>query len=227
MIVDFYEQVGYLPDAVLNYLVLLGWSLDDKTESFTRQQMIELFSLERVNKGPASLDVKKLFAFEERYFQALPIAERAERAIPFLRRAGLVTGGVPTNLTQIVAEAGPRLVVAGDVLDYAYFYVPDDQLTYDEKAFEKHVRKTPGPDLLRKLRDLVAPAEPFDAASLKQRVERFANDEGIKPGPLSQTLRVATTGKETGFGTYETLATLGKEKTLGRIDRALARLSAG
>ena len=73
MIVDFYEQVGYLPDAVLNYLVLLGWSLDDKTEFFTRQEMIDLFSLERVNKAPASFDAKKLFAFQERYMQALPV----------------------------------------------------------------------------------------------------------------------------------------------------------
>ncbi len=79
VIVDFYEQVGYLPDAVLNYLVLLGWSLDDKTEFFTRQEMIDLFSLDRVNKGAASFDAKKLFAFEERYFQRLPDAEKVER----------------------------------------------------------------------------------------------------------------------------------------------------
>ena len=85
VIVDFYEQVGYLPDAILNYLVLLGWSLDDKTEFFTRQEMIDLFSLERVNKAPASFDAKKLFAFQERYMQALPVAEKVERALPYLR----------------------------------------------------------------------------------------------------------------------------------------------
>ena len=69
VIVDFYREVGYLPDAVLNYLVLLGWSLDDKTEDFTRQQMIDLFSLERVNKAAASFDAKKLSAFQERRMQ--------------------------------------------------------------------------------------------------------------------------------------------------------------
>src|SRR5438445_3531348 len=67
VIVDFYEQVGYLPDAILNYLVLLGWSLDDKSEFFSRQQMIELFSLERVNKASASFDPKKLHAFQDHY----------------------------------------------------------------------------------------------------------------------------------------------------------------
>ncbi len=95
VIVDFYEQVGYLPDAVVNYLVLLGWSLDDKTEFFSRQEMIELFSLERVNKGAASLDVKKLFAFQERYYQALPVAEKLERSLPYLTRAGLVARSDP------------------------------------------------------------------------------------------------------------------------------------
>src|SRR5207237_152239 len=76
VLVAFYEQVGYLPAAILNYLVLLGWSFDDKTEDFTIPQMIEAFSLERVVKAPASLDVKKLFAFQGRYMQALPVAEK-------------------------------------------------------------------------------------------------------------------------------------------------------
>jgi glutamyl-tRNA synthetase len=230
VIVDFYEQVGYLPDAVLNYLVLLGWSLDDKTENFTRQQMIELFSLERVNKAPASLDVKKLFAFQERYFQALSTSERVEWALPFLQRAGVMPDPAPeavrAAITQVVTEAAHRLVVAGDILEYDYFFQPDDGFSYDEKAFDKHVRKPPAPAQLRKLRGLVAAADPFDAATLKQRVEGHAAAQGLKPGPLSQTLRVAVTGRETGFGTYETLAILGKDRCLARIDRTLGRVAA-
>ena len=212
VIVDFYEQVGYLPDAIVNYLVLLGWALDDKTEFFTREEMVAAFSLERVNKGPASLDVKKLFAFEERYFQRLPIAEKMERALPYLTRAGLVPEPVSTSdralATKIIADAGPRFTVAGDVLNYADFFTADERLPYDEKAFDKHVRKAP--DLLRKARAVLAATEPFDAATLKGRVEEFAQAEGIKHGPVSQMLRVAVTGKEVGFGAYETLATLGK-----------------
>ncbi len=223
VIVDFYEQVGYLPDAIVNYLVLLGWALDDKTEFFTREEMVAAFSLERVNKGPASLDVKKLFAFEERYFQQLPIAEKMERALPYLTRAGLVPEPVSTSdralATKIIADAGPRFTVAGDVLNYADFFTADERLPYDEKAFDKHVRKAA--DLLRKARAVLAATEPFDAATLKGRVEEFAQAEGIKHGPVSQMLRVAVTGKEVGFGAYETLATLGKERCLARIDRAL------
>ena len=95
VIVDFYEQVGYLPDAIVNYLVLLGWAYDDKTEFFTRKELIELFSLERVNRAPSSFDVKKLFAFEERYMQGLPITEKVEMALPYLTRAGLVARSDP------------------------------------------------------------------------------------------------------------------------------------
>jgi glutamyl-tRNA synthetase len=228
VIVDFYEQVGYLPDAILNYLVLLGWSLDDRTESFTRQEMIDLFSLERVNRAPASFDAKKLYAFQERYMQAIPIAERVKLALPYLQRAGLVPSPPPPEadalVTNIVSEAGPRIVVAGDILNYADFFVGDDRLSYDEKAVEKHLRKPPAPQLLPKLRDLIASTDPFDAATLKQQVGQLAEMDNSKPGPVSQTLRVAVTGKDIGFGTYETVVLLGRERCLRRIDRALGSI---
>ncbi len=90
MIVDFYEEVGYLPDAIINYLMLLGWSLDDKTEFFTREQMIANFSLERVNKSPASFDCKKLWAFEDHYMQQVPPKQKVAKTLPYLatRRPG-------------------------------------------------------------------------------------------------------------------------------------------
>src|SRR3990170_6482167 len=87
VIVDFYEQVGYLPDAILNYLLLLGWSLDDKTEAFTRREMIQHFSLERVNKSPASFDPQKLSAFQLRHMQQLPVKQKVALVVPFLQRA--------------------------------------------------------------------------------------------------------------------------------------------
>jgi glutamyl-tRNA synthetase len=225
VIVDFYEQVGYLPDAILNYLVLLGWAFDDKTETFSRQQMIDLFTLERVNRAPASFDAKKLSAFEDRYMQALDVADKVQRMLPYLQRAGLVADPAPQGelavLRRVVTEAGPRLSVAGDILSFADFFVPDEELPYDEKAVDKHIRKPPAPEMLRKLCDVVASSEPFDAATLKRRIEDFAATHGVK---VNQTLRVAVTGKDIGFGTYETLEILGKGRCLARMDRALARI---
>jgi glutamyl-tRNA synthetase len=227
VIVDFYEQVGYLPDAILNYLVLLGWSLDDKTEFFTREEMIDLFSLGRVNKGAASFDAKKMLAFQEHYMQGLGIDEKVRLAIPYLERAGLIPSPMPEDIqriiVQIVTDAGPRLSVAGDILNYSEFFLSDDKLVYEDKPFEKHIRKPPATELLRRARTLLADIKVFNAATLKTKVEAFAQAEGAKIGPVSQALRVAVTGKEVGFGTYETLAILGKERCLARIDRALGK----
>ena len=89
VIVDFYQQAGYLPDAIINYLLLLGWSYDDRREDFTREQMIQEFSLERVNLAPASFDPQKLLAFQERYMRALPVKRKVAFVLPYLQRAGL------------------------------------------------------------------------------------------------------------------------------------------
>jgi glutamyl-tRNA synthetase len=227
VIVDFYEQVGYLPHAILNYLMLLGWAHADGTsEFFTLEEMISNFSLERVNKGPASFDAKKLGAFQEHYMQELPVVEKIARVLPYLQRAGLVANPVPDDVCRkvsaIVEGAGPRLTVAGDILDYPYFFQVDEAVAYDDKAFDKHVRKAP--DLLRKAREVLAAAAPFDAPTLKARVEEFAQAEGVKAGPVSQTLRVAVTGRDVGISAYDTLAILGRERCQARIDRALGRL---
>lgn len=229
VLVGFYEQVGYLPDAIVNYLLLLGWAhADGKTEFFTRKEMLEQFDLERVNKGSASFDPKKLFAFQDRYMQLLPIPEKIERTLPYLERTNLVSSPASASTRElvgkIVTEAGQRLIVAGDILSYDDFFCADDKLAYDEKAVEKHLRKPPGSEMLAKLRDVVATSEPFDAPTLRRNVETLANSAGTKPGALSQTLRVAVTGKEVGFDAYGTLAILGRERCLARIDRTLERL---
>jgi len=230
VIVDFYREVGYLPDAILNYLVLLGWSLDDKTEEFTREQMVNLFSLDRVNKAPASFDPKKLFAFQERYMQRLAVEPKAAMCLPYLQKAGLVPDPAPADVvakvTAIVAAANERIRVAGDVLDYRDFFTPDDQLPYDEAAFEKQLRKPPeAAGLLRRFRDYLAEAPAFDVRSLEALMNGFLQAQGIQLRQIQQAVRVAVTGKGVGFGLYETLAILGKEHCLARIDRVRLRLA--
>jgi glutamyl-tRNA synthetase len=230
VIVDFYEQVGYLPHALLGYLVLLGWSYDDKKEEFTPQEMIDLFSLEKVNKAPASFDPKKLWAFQDREMQKLPLEEKTAMTLPYLVRAGLVTEpaseAMRARLAQVLSAAGDRIKVAGDVLDYAAFFVPDEQLTYDEQAFDKRLRKpAEAAGLLRKLRERRAAVETFDAQALERLLNDFVQAEGVSIGQIIHALRVAVTGKVVGFGLYESLAILGKAQCLARIDRALGRLA--
>lgn len=223
VIVDFYEQVGYLPHAIVNYLLLLGWSLDDRTEEFTRDEMIQAFSLERVNKAAASFDVKKLVAFQECYAQRLTTDEKVEWVTPFLTKAGLSADAAV--LRKVIELAAHRLVVAGDILAYDYFFVADDKLEHDPKAWEKHLKKPPlARQWLATLAEQLAALPAFDAAAIEQAVRSYVELGGHRIADVSQALRVATTGKAAGFGTYETLALLGKERTAARIQRALTLL---
>src|SRR5262245_2503292 len=158
VVLDFYERVGYLPEAILNYIVLLGWSLDDKSETFSLQDLVEVFSLERVNKAPASFDAKKLFAFQERYMNLKPLEEKVEMTRPYLEHGNLQT----ERLSPVLQAAADRIKVAGDILDYAAFFMPADQMPYDEAAFEKRLRTPPeAAGLLQKFRSVLAMTEPF------------------------------------------------------------------
>ena len=173
VVVDFYTQVGYLPVALLNYLILLGWSLDDQTEFFSRDEMIQCFSLERIHKAPASFDPQKLFAFQERYMHLEPLQRKVELSLPYLQRAGLLPP-VPTaaqrqTVHQVVQAAGERLKVAGDILEYAHFFVANEHVRYDEAAFEQRLHTPPeAASILRRVQASLRTLEPFNAATLQQ-----------------------------------------------------------
>jgi glutamyl-tRNA synthetase len=222
VIVDFYERVGYLPDAILNYLLLLGWSLDDKTEFFTPKEMIDAFSLERITRAPASFDAKKLLAFQEHYMNLKPVKEKVEMTRPYLQQAGLPQ----QKLREVVQAAADRIKVAGDILDYTGFFVSADQLTYDETAFDKRLRTPPeAAGLLLKFRQRLEALDPFDAGTIEKELQEFVQAEGVGHAQIIHAVRIATTGKTVGFGLFESLAILGKQECLSRIDRALARLA--
>ncbi len=227
VIVDFYEQVGYLPEAILNYLMLLGWSLDDKTEFLSVDEMIANFSLERVTKAPASFDPKKLWAFEDHYMQAMPIKQKVARMLPYLQLAGLVAKPAPCEigpkLTRIIEAAGDRLKVLGDILAYSEFFFRDE-VEFDEAAFDKQMRRAGTAALLGRFKDRLAKVEPYEPQPLEAALHAFMADEGIKPGDIVHAIRVAVTGKGVGPGLYDCLAILGKPACLTRIDRALARV---
>ncbi len=222
VIVDFYASVGYLPAAILNYLMLLGWSLDGSTEDFTVAQMIELFSLERVTRESASFDAKKLVAFQERYAQKLTVDEKAAWVRPFLDKAGLTADDA--LLRRVLELAAHRVVVAGDILDYDYVFVGDDRLAFDDKAVEKHLTKQPlARQWLSTLAEQFAALPTFDVASIEACVRQYVELGSHKLGDVSQAVRVAATGKSAGFGTFDTLALLGREKVLRRMGLASSR----
>ena len=252
VMVDFYRSVGYLPDALLNYLLLVGWSLDDRTEDFTRGSMIDSFSLDRVNRSAASFDPQKLLAFQERRMARLPLDEKVELVRPYLAAvlgalAGAPTGapsGAPASrpapgppastpapvdpgkLRAVVTAAADRLKVAGDIVNYTEFFVADDAFPYDAKAFGKRIAADGAPGLLARFRSALADVDPFDSATVEAALHRFVESEGIRIGAIIHAVRVAVTGKAVGFGLFDAMAILGRDACLARIDRALAVVAA-
>jgi len=229
VVVDFYQQVGYLPEALLNYLLLLGWSLDDKSEIFSLPEMIDHFSLERVNRSPASFDPQKLWSFEDTHMQALSIEQKLPLVMPFLEAAELLPNPLIAEpesfVSHLLLAAGDRIKVAGDILEYGDFFVADSELPFDEKAFEKRLRKpAEAATLLEEFRDELQSAERFDADSLETLLRSFVESKEIKIGQIIHALRIAVTGKAVGFGMFEILEILGKRRSLDRIDRALKEI---
>jgi glutamyl-tRNA synthetase len=231
VLVDFYREVGFLPDAVLNYLLLLGWSLDDKTEFFTRQEMLDSFSLQRVVKSEASFDPQKLTAFQSRYMNDLPIKQKTKMCLEFLQRAGLVAEPPPCEiaprLQRIVEAAGDRIVLAGDILKFDTFFLPDDQYPIDEKAFQKRILGVEkAPWLLNEFNIVVATAPDFSAAPLEAESKAFCEGKQVAISDLTNPLRIALTGSPAGFGMFDTLEILGRQSCIQRINRALERVEA-
>ncbi|MGL6194119.1 MAG: glutamate--tRNA ligase [Thermoguttaceae bacterium] len=223
VIVDFYKQIGFLPEAIVNYLALLGWSLDDKSEFFTVEELTKLFTLDRVVKGSASFDPQKLTAFQEMHFVKKSVDEKYVLCEPFLEKAGISNPEMSeSKIKELINAAGDRIKVAGDILDFSDFFASDDAFEYDEKALEKRITNDPeGKSLLKEYRNLLETSESFDAATLEKLMADFLEQRGVKASQIIHALRVATTGKSVGLGMFETLAVLGKTRTVARIDRTL------
>tara|TARA_Y100000814_G_scaffold269403_1_gene224870 strand:+ start:411 stop:2051 length:1641 start_codon:yes stop_codon:yes gene_type:complete len=226
VIVDFYRDIGFLPHAIINYLLLLGWSLDGETEEFTTEEMIAAFSLERVIKSPASFDPTKLTAFQQREMDKLDLKKKSALCVPYLQQAGLLETPPACDtgpyLNDIITATENRITVAGDILDYDDFFTADASLPYDAKAFAKRLVNTEGAQqLLIEFRDTLSELDDFNVESIEQTMREFVEAKDIKFGEIIHPVRVSTTGKPVGFGLFETLAILGKDRCINRMNLAL------
>ncbi len=229
VVVDFYRETGFLPGAVLNYLLLLGWSLDDSTEHFTLEDAIKHFTLERVNKAPASFDPQKLVAFQTRWMNNLDPKKKVAMVLPYLQKAGLIADPPPCDaadrLGKIVQAAGDRIKVAGDVLQFDELFVTAENLATDQEAFQKRLASEPiAIAALRDFRTVLEAADSMTHAALEPQLKQFVEQRGIKLGVCISALRIAVTGKSNGLGIFDYFEILGKQETLKRIDRCLTRL---
>jgi glutamyl-tRNA synthetase len=205
------RDAGYLREAVLNYLALLGWGWDDSTEIFSAEELKERFSLDRVSKNPAVFDEAKLRNFNGRYLRQLDVADLKGRIEDLLGRE------VPRAAVEIAQE---KMQTLADFWPLAAFLVERQET--DPAAWDK-VMKNGAAERLEKAREALAAAEPFDTEHVEQALRKVVDETGVKPKDVFQPVRVAVAGTTVSPGIFESVAALGRDEALTRIDDALAR----
>jgi glutamyl-tRNA synthetase len=210
------RDAGYLPEAVDNYIALLGAGFASDEEIFSLPELAERFRLERVSKNPAVFDERKLRHMNGIYVRKLGAEELARRLEEFTGREGL----------------GPAAAIAGEKIQTLNEFWPlvsflFDGPANDPAAFDRVIAADGGADRLRAARDALAETEPFTLENVEAALRGVVERTGSKPGAVFQPVRVAIAGTTVSPGIFESVALLGREETLARIDRALERANAG
>lgn len=217
-----YAEAGYLPDAFVNFLALLGWSPGDDREVLTREELIRLFSLEGVGKADAVFGLDKLDWFNSQYLRNAPPEVLRGIAVGELQSEGIVPSS-PERLDAALALLKSRIRKVKDFSTVFRAFFTDDY-PYDEAAAARFLKepalRTLIPELLSRYRQDAA----FTLESTEETLRRFAEDKGVKAGLLINTLRVALTGQGVAPGLFEIMQVLGREKTLSRIERLTEHL---
>jgi glutamyl-tRNA synthetase len=210
--VQWLRQEGYLPEAVVNYLALLGWGYDDTTTFFTRDELIERFTLERVSKNPAVFDEAKLRWMNGHYLRELEVDDLKARLEDLLGR-----NDIPREAVAIAQE---KMQTLADFWPLAGFLV--ERRETDPAAWEKVMKDGAG-ERLERAREALAAAEPFDDEHVEAALRCVVEELGVKPKDVFQPVRVAIAGTTISPGIFESLVALGKDEALTRIDEALER----
>ncbi|MFE6031025.1 glutamate--tRNA ligase [Streptomyces niveus] len=219
-----YLAEGYLPDALVNYLMLLGWGPGDNVEIRPYDELEKLFRLEDVNKASAFFDVKKLTAFNGEYIRALPLESfiRACRRWLEAPYAPWAPEQFDEEQFRVLAElAQTRITVLGEITKYVDWLFLDET-PYDEASWAKAM-KAGASDILASTRERWSAGE-WTAETLKEGLEAAAAEHGLKLGKAQAPVRVAVTGRTIGLPLFESVEILGREKTLSRIDTAAGKL---
>jgi glutamyl-tRNA synthetase len=217
-----YRQMGYLPAALLNYLLRLGWSHGDQ-EIFTLEEMVRYFDLDKVSRSAAHFDPDKLLWVNQQHIQSAPQALLTDGLAEHLARQGLDPANGPP-LAWTVEALRERSQTLLEMAEQAHCYYEEYE-EFDQKAAKAHLRAA-ARDALAAVREALAAVDPWSEGAAQEAVEAVASKLDLKLGKVAQPLRVALTGRAASPGIGVTLALVGQQRALHRIGRALAFIDA-
>jgi glutamyl-tRNA synthetase len=220
-----YKEMGYLPDAMVNYLVRLGWSHGDQ-ELFTRQELIENFSWKSVQTSPAVFNPEKLLWINSEYIKVSPPAQVAQALVPLLEVAGIkdeIQAISASRLAQLVVLVKERAKTLVDMVDWVRPYF-GQAVTFDEEAAKKFMTPAIAP-ILGKLITRFEALPVFSKQTGEEAFKQLVEEEGMKMGQLAQPVRVALTGRTASPGLFDVMEVLGRDRTLFRLRQGVERAS--
>ena len=216
-----YRDMGYLPEAILNYLVRLGWSHGDQ-ELFSREELIEKFSLESVGKSAGVFNPEKFLWVNFHYLKTRPLSQLTEEIVPYIVAKGYRVPQDKSWLERMIKTLQERSRTLVELVDSAHFYLTDD-IAIDEKAAKKFLTPEVSQPL-SKLIERLSALDEFSEANIESAFSGVLEEFGLSMGKLAQPVRVALTGSTVSPGIHEVIAVLGKERTIRRLQSALERL---
>ncbi len=223
--IEQYRDLGFLPEAIVNFLVLLGWSPGGEEEIFSKEQLIDIFSLDRVSKSPAVFDSTKMNWMNNYYIKRQPLDKIVEMCLPHLQKAGFIDEYLTDEQKEwvrgIVALYQEQMSYCAQIVPMAALFFLDE-VVYDEEA--KGVLLEPQvPDVLTAFKRQLETTEPFDLDTIGAALKAVQKETGQKGKALFMPIRVAITGQVHGRDLNQTLYLIGREKVLQRLERVIAR----
>ncbi len=222
-----YHDMGYLPEALMNYLVRLGWSYGDQ-EVFTMDELVKYFSFENVGKAASVFNPEKLLWLNGQYIMGSSPERLAELVMPFLVKEKILGEGQAMDmawLSRAVGTLKERAKTLAELAASLRYYIAED-VEYNEKARAKFLNEKSLP-LLIELKDVLPLSNDFSASALEKVFHEITERHGIKLGSIAQPVRVAVTGGTESPGIFEMLEVMGKEMTLKRLEKAVRIIETG
>lgn len=216
-----YKNMGFLPEALVNYLSLMGWAPGNDVEILPVDEVIKLFDVKNVNKTGAIFDMDKLSWMNGQYIKSMEMGKLLERTEEFLKSKNALDAKFDRGQWERIVLAYKERTRTLDDLVSVYKIFFNDEIEYDEKAVEKYLKKPNSKDIITRCKTAVGACPKFDKASIEEAYRKLADELKIKAAELIHPTRVAISGKTVGAGLFDIMELLGRDKVLKRLSRFL------